>query len=458
MGDAGASQSGETSGLPPLGNSTHLESSISVSSSPPGTDTEPTPAIDPPLTDTAPGRMEQRQLFLNHFHAAIIREELSTIRNPKAACSKLTKTMRKLIQANNYKSIEDGKEYKYKWNSISTYYLLKNCYEIGPFLGFENLRNNSSPKLEQSSLMSLKWCCVLYNLLMSMPFEDKIIPTEAQLKTRFKYLLDGAHAKIYTSTTGDKKIPFSMTGVDKIDRILEDLTRLKNKADKQRILLQKQEIERQNRKNSIGRTISNDGPPRLAKKIDDSDFDGSLSRVHDANALDSKAISETPMPSLRAVATVVDALLRPLSFDAAASTGNFATLLNQSMQNQHEQEDVRVRLREREIVVQETMVPIERDKLQLSRDELQLEKDKLQLEREKLQLEREKLKLERERLDFQKEKLKSDEKRLHFLKVVTLSQFYGDSKSPVKPLPDIETLLQEQLLSLAKKTGDASND
>lgn len=82
--------------------------------------------------------MEQNELFLEYFHSTIITDEFSNIRDPKRANMKMAKAIRELIKNKKYKSLEDGKQYKFKWDNGSTFYLLKYCYEIGPFLGYES--------------------------------------------------------------------------------------------------------------------------------------------------------------------------------------------------------------------------------------------------------------------------------------------------------------------------------
>ena len=109
---------------------------------------------------TSHDEMQQEQLYLEYFHSAIITEELGLIKHLKRAHGKMIKAIQELIRVKGYRSAGSGKEYRFKWTDNATYYLLKYCLEIGPFYGFEHLERPSLTKLEQSSLIPLKWNCV----------------------------------------------------------------------------------------------------------------------------------------------------------------------------------------------------------------------------------------------------------------------------------------------------------
>ncbi|SCU84558.1 LAMI_0C07954g1_1 [Lachancea mirantina] len=154
------------------------------------------------------------------------------------------------------------------------------------------------------------------------PIGDKIIPTEAQMKTRFKFLVDGAYAKTYAITTGDERNPFSVTGVDKIDGILGDLARLKNAADKQRAVTQKQEIERQRCKRNIGQTMSNNSLPQVVQNLDSSESKSS-SAIDDVSVINVSTITKKHKSSSHITVPMAEAALTPLRVDGVATVENF---------------------------------------------------------------------------------------------------------------------------------------
>ncbi|CUS22786.1 LAQU0S06e05974g1_1 [Lachancea quebecensis] len=240
--------------------------------------------------------MEQNELFLEYFHCTIISDDLSTIRDPKRANMKMAKVIRELIKNKKYKSSEDGKNYKLKWDNSSTFYLLKYCYEIGPFLGYESLKSKALGKIEQSSLMSLKWSCIWFNLLLSIEFENYVISTKGQLKSRFKYLLECAHPKIFTVTTGDERNPFAFTGDEKANNMLESLARLKNDAEAPRSEIQKLEVERQINKRNVGWAICNNSITNVVENLDASESESSLSVIDDVNRPNRRRIKRKRAP------------------------------------------------------------------------------------------------------------------------------------------------------------------
>ncbi|SCU78922.1 LANO_0A04478g1_1 [Lachancea nothofagi CBS 11611] len=194
------------------------------------------PKIEPgePLDETG----------LQYHHQEVLVQELNTIRDLKGAQMMITHAINTVLREMSYKSADDDKKYKFKWSSVSTYNLLKYCYDIGPFYGFENGKDPSLRKLEQSSFISLKWGCVWYDVLRSVDFPNKIVPTELQCKTRFKYLLEQAHSRLFI---GDLKKKFVLTGVPKLDNMLEKVTRLKYEAEERKTELQKFEGQRTKR-------------------------------------------------------------------------------------------------------------------------------------------------------------------------------------------------------------------
>ncbi|CEP61241.1 uncharacterized protein LALA0_S02e09912g [Lachancea lanzarotensis] len=209
---------------------------------------DPMAKIDPEVgdADLEPSvRFWDQQILLQH---------LNTIRDLKTAQLQINAAINELMEEMDYKSADNDKKYKFKWSTASTYNLLKYCYEIGPFYGFENCNDPSLRKLEQSSFISLKWGCVWYDVLRSLDFPSQIVPTELQCKTRFKYLLEQAHSRLFI---GDIKKPFVLTGVPRVDSILEKVTKLKYEAEERKTLLQKFEGQRAKRSVSdmIGDTI-----------------------------------------------------------------------------------------------------------------------------------------------------------------------------------------------------------
>ncbi|KAM3163043.1 hypothetical protein ACU8KH_03311 [Lachancea thermotolerans] len=231
--------------------------------------------------------MRQEQLYLEYFHSAIITEELGLIKHLKRAHGKMIKAIQELIRVKGYRSADSGKEYRFKWTDNATYYLLKYCLEIGPFYGFEHLKRPSLTKLEQSSLISLKWSCVWYDLLMTLKFENSIIPTESQIKSKCRYLLDNAHPKLFAVTTGDERNPFSFTGVDKVDNILEMLTRLKNDAEQRKVEIQKLETDRQNNKRTLGQMLCSNSIPSVTEGLSNSDSEepSSIDDINQPNSI-----------------------------------------------------------------------------------------------------------------------------------------------------------------------------
>ncbi|SCU91492.1 LAFA_0F04082g1_1 [Lachancea sp. 'fantastica'] len=191
---------------------------------------------------------------LRFFHQEVLQQELNTIRDLKTAQLQIDAAISELMQELDYKSADDDKKYKFKWSTASTYNLLKYCFDIGPFYGFENGKDPSLRKLEQSSFISLKWGCVWYDVLRSAEFPSQVVPTELQCKTRFKYLLEQAHSRLFI---GDIKKQFILTGVPRVDAILEKVTKLKYEAEERKTLLQKFEGQRAKRSVSdmIGDTI-----------------------------------------------------------------------------------------------------------------------------------------------------------------------------------------------------------
>ncbi|SCU94032.1 LAME_0F05842g1_1 [Lachancea meyersii CBS 8951] len=197
---------------------------------------------------------EELEPGLRFYHQEVLAQELSLIRDLKTAQLQITGAINELMREMDYKSADDDKKYKFKWSTVSTYNLLKYCYDIGPFYGFENGKDPSLRKLEQSSFISLKWGCVWYDVLRSADYSSQIVPTELQCKTRFKYLLEQAHSRLFI---GDIKKQFILTGVPRVDAILEKVTKLKYEAEERKTVLQKFEGQRAKRSVSdmIGDTI-----------------------------------------------------------------------------------------------------------------------------------------------------------------------------------------------------------
>ncbi|CEP61940.1 uncharacterized protein LALA0_S04e04104g [Lachancea lanzarotensis] len=247
-------------------------------------------------------------LYEDNFHSLLVPSELSTIRHPKEAAAKLGIAIDELIRKNGYKTLDEGKEFRFRWDNTSAYYLAKNCLQIGPFLGFENLKPNSSSKLEPSSLISLKWCCIWYNLLLSIKFKDKRVPTESQLRTKFKYLMEIANTKINAITTGDERNPCAITGDDKTDEIIEDLMKLKNAADDRRTELPKLEMQRQSQKRALcyksqkrdlcnksqKRALCTNSLPQVAQNLEQTNSDSSFSPINDVKAPNVRTIIKRP--------------------------------------------------------------------------------------------------------------------------------------------------------------------
>ena len=103
---------------------------------------------------------------------------------------------------------------------------------------------------------------------MKLHFENSIIPTESQIKSKCRYLLDNAHPKLFA---GDEQNRFSFTGVDKVDNILEMLTRLKNDAEQRKVEIQKLEADRQNNKRTLDQTLYSNSIPSERESL--SNFD-----------------------------------------------------------------------------------------------------------------------------------------------------------------------------------------
>ncbi|SCU94572.1 LAFA_0F22628g1_1 [Lachancea sp. 'fantastica'] len=327
---------------------------------------------------------EQSQLYEQNYHSRIIPGELSSLRCPKSANSQIVKAMEEEIKRNHYKTSDDGKEFRFRWDNTSTYYLAKNCCEIGPFLGFENIKPEPSFKLETSSLISLKWSCVLYNLLMSIKFKGNIVPTELQLKTRVKYLVDSANNKIIAGTTGDEKNPCTITGDDKTDELIEDLAKLKNAADTRRTEIQKLDAQRQSYKRDIGKALCNNSLPQVMQDRQATDLERSFSATDDVNAPNMRTISKRRRVNGAASALLSDvensnsSIHSELQQDHITLLGHFETVLNSMNQ-----------AKQVEMALEKEKIALEREKIAL---EMELEKEKIALEREKIALEKEKVK------------------------------------------------------------------
>ncbi|SCU95684.1 LAFA_0G01618g1_1 [Lachancea sp. 'fantastica'] len=231
--------------------------------------------------------MEQSELYLEYFHSSIIREDLATIKNPRLSLDKMANAIRELIRVKGYRSSDHGKEFKFRWTDNSTYYLVKYCNEIGPFYGFERLKSPRVEKLERSSFISLKWSCILYDLLLSLQFENNIIPTEGQIKQRCRYLTDMAHPKLFAVTTGDERNPFSITGVDKIDDVLEQLCRLKNDSELSKAEYHKRVTDQRHNKRSVGQMLCSNSIPSVIESLVplDSDEQSSIDDVNQPNTI-----------------------------------------------------------------------------------------------------------------------------------------------------------------------------
>ncbi|SCU80535.1 LADA_0B08086g1_1 [Lachancea dasiensis] len=215
--------------------------------------TEPITKIDPD------GPQEELEPPLQYYHQEVLVQELNTIRDLKGAQAQMVNAVNELLRAMGYRSADDDKKYKFKWSSVSTYNLLKYCYEIGPFYGFENGKDQTLRKLEQSSFISLKWVCVWYNVLRSVDFPSRVVPTELQCKTRFKYLLEQAHSRLFVE---EAKKDFILTGVPRLDLMLEKVTNLKYEAEERKADLQK--FEGQRVKRSAGEMLGDTTDPALA--------------------------------------------------------------------------------------------------------------------------------------------------------------------------------------------------
>ncbi|SCV02028.1 LAMI_0G15280g1_1 [Lachancea mirantina] len=158
--------------------------------------------------------------------AKISHEDLSKIRNFKQAQESILEDLHKLKEDGQLRTSDEDRKTKFKWTDETTLALLQNCFEIGPFYGFENIKLSSQRKLERSSLISLKWTCIYYNMVRCTKFENGIIPTELQLKNKLKYMLDLAMPKIFDETE-----TFEVTGNPHIDSVLMGLARAKSEAD-----------------------------------------------------------------------------------------------------------------------------------------------------------------------------------------------------------------------------------
>ncbi|CEP62245.1 uncharacterized protein LALA0_S05e01134g [Lachancea lanzarotensis] len=209
--------------------------------------------------------MEQNEFALGHFHTAIINEDLAGIKSLQLAQAKMAQTIQELIHKRCYKSSDDGYDHRFRWTDDATFYLLKFCYDIGPFYGFESLKTCSSKKLEQSNLISLKWTCIWYDILMTLKFEDGRVPTELQPKTKCRYLLANAIPKLSVVTTGDERIPFSFTGVNKVDNMLEELCRLKLDAEARKVEVQKLDADQRNNKRTASQMLCPKGIPSIVQ-------------------------------------------------------------------------------------------------------------------------------------------------------------------------------------------------
>ncbi|CEP62933.1 uncharacterized protein LALA0_S06e07250g [Lachancea lanzarotensis] len=215
--------------------------------------------------------LKQTKRDIEFFHSAIVSEDLATIRNPRLSQAKMADAIRELVRRRGYKSADHGKEYKFRWSDDSTYCLIKYCREIGPFYGFEHLKSPTVKKLERSSFISLKWSCILYDLLMSLEFEGNVVPTETQIKQRYRYLTESMHAKLIAVPTGHQRSSSSLTGAEKVDIMLKRLLKLKNDSEKSRTLLRNRAADQRTKKRTAGQMLCSSSNPCVIESIDHTD-------------------------------------------------------------------------------------------------------------------------------------------------------------------------------------------
>ncbi|SCU82806.1 LAFA_0D00166g1_1 [Lachancea sp. 'fantastica'] len=231
--------------------------------------------------------MEKSKPNVEYFHSAIITEDLATIRNPSLSQKRMADAIGELVSIKGYKSTDNGKEYTFRWTDKSTYYLVKYCNEIGPFYGFEGLKSPRVKKLERSSVISLKWSCILYDLLLSLEFENNIIPTESQIKQKCRDLTEYAHPRLFAVTSGDEKNPLPLTGADKIDNMVEQLCRLKNEAEVTKAEFHKRATDHRRNKRTAGQMLCSNSIPSVIESLVhlDSVEQSSMGDVNQSNTI-----------------------------------------------------------------------------------------------------------------------------------------------------------------------------
>ncbi|CEP63524.1 uncharacterized protein LALA0_S08e04456g [Lachancea lanzarotensis] len=398
---------------------------------------------------TADKSRDGKQPYQQNYHKLIIPEELSTVRFPKRASAKLVQAIQQEIRKNDYKTSDDGKEFRFRWDNTATYFLAKYCCEIGPFLGFENLQPEPSFKLETSTLISLKWSCVLYNLLMSVKFKGNTVPTELQLKTRVKYLVDNANLKILAVTNGDKRNPCTLTGDDKTDELVNDLARLKNAADKRRTEIQTLVTQRQSNKRDVGSALCNYALPEVVQNAGSPESEKSSPATDDVNAIDvpTNAKRRRVNPAAAALFTDLEnsihVLRSEMQQDRSSLLESLRTMLDGIKQGEQEK-----------IALEKERIALEKEKMAQN---IALEREKIvqnmALEREKIAqniaLEKEKIAqntaLEREKIALENGKIKSSQMASMMTAYLQYNEKFESSN------PDLAKFIDDQWRSFQEK-------
>ncbi|CAR23192.1 KLTH0E03366p [Lachancea thermotolerans CBS 6340] len=261
---------------------------------------------------------------------------------------------------------------------------------------------------------------------MSIEFENHVISTEGQLKSRFKYLLECAYLKFFKVTTGDERNPFAFTGDDKVDNMLESLARLKNDAETRRSEIQKLEVERQRNRKNIGQAVCDYSMPIVEENLDASESESSLSAIDDVNkpnrrTIKRKRVLEPPwnLPLLNHIR------------NSLPDTSLMADQLNLGLTNSIAQAAEDRKRKDRELDTQQERLELD---TQQERLELELQRQKMDMKRQEVDLK------------LQEMKLKSQEAQ----KLIQLLELAGKSDGVERLCPRLTFLLQEKLDSLFK--------